>query len=63
MEHNGLEADEPLVKTQITVIKKEQNTENPTKNKTTKPENKLQKQYPMKPTRMINAVTAKRQVI
>ena len=27
MELNGLEADEPLVKTQMTVTKKEQNTE------------------------------------
>ena len=31
MELNGLEADEPLLKTQMTVTKKEQNTEKPNK--------------------------------
>ena len=57
MELNGLEADDTLVKTQMTVTKKEQNTEKPTK-KLTKPKNKLQKQYPIKPSETTNAVTA-----
>ena len=44
-ELNGLEADEHIVKTQMTVTRKEPNTENPTKNKMIKPKkNKLQKQ-------------------
>ena len=62
MELNGLEADEPLVKTQMTVTKREQNTEKPNKKQNDKAKNKLQKQYPIKLSRMTNAVTAKRQV-
>ena len=42
MELNGLEADEPLVKTQMTVTKKEQNTEKFNK----KPNEKTKKQTP-----------------
>ena len=42
MELNGLEADEPLVKTQMTVTKKEQITEKTTK----KPNDKTKKQTP-----------------
>ena len=45
MELNGLEADEPLVKTQMTATKKEQNTDRPTKNKTKNPKNERLKQY------------------
>ena len=37
---NGLEADDPLVKTQMTVTKEEQNAEKPKKNQTRKPKNK-----------------------
>ena len=42
MELNGLEADEPLVKTQMTVTKKEQNIEKPN----TKQNDKAEKQTP-----------------
>ena len=42
MELNGLEADEPLVKTQMTVTKKEKNTERTNK----KPNEKTKKQTP-----------------
>ena len=42
MEFNGLEADEPLVKTQIPVTKKEQNTGKPNK----KQNDKVKKQTP-----------------
>ena len=62
MELNGLEADEPLVKTQMTATKKEENNEKTNKKQNEKAKNKPQKQYPIKPSRMINAVTVKRQV-
>ena len=63
MELNVLESDEPLVKTQMTVTKKEQMVRKPRRNKLKKSEHKNQKQYLTKPSKMINAVTAKRQVI
>ena len=62
MELNGLEADEPLVKTQMTVSKKTKKPKNPTKNKLKNPKHRLQKQCQIKPSKMTNAVTAKRQV-
>ena len=46
MELNGLEADEPLVKTQIAVTRKEQNVENQIKNKMRKSETKTPKTVP-----------------
>ena len=59
MELNGLEADEQLVETQMTVTKKEQNPEKKTtKNKMINPKNKLQKQYQIKHSKVINAVIA-----
>ena len=61
MELNGLEADATLVKTQMTVTKKEQNTETSNKNQMTKPKNKLQKQYQTKHSKTTNVVIAKRQ--
>ena len=61
MELNGLEADDTLVKTQMTVTKKEQNTEKTNKKQTDKTKNKLQKQYLIKPSKTTNAVTARRQ--
>ena len=62
MELNGLEADEPLVKTQMTVTKKEQNTEKTNKkNKMKKPKNRRQKQYLIKQLKTTNAAIAKRQ--
>ena len=39
MELNGLEADEHLVKTQMTVTKKNKTPKKPTKNQMTKPKN------------------------
>ena len=59
MELNGLEANEPLVKTQIPVTKKEQNTEKPNKNKMTTPKNDLQKEYLIKQFKLIIAIIAK----
>ena len=55
MELNGLEADEHLVKTQMTVTKKEQNTEKTNK----KPNDKAKKQSPIKHSKVINAVIVK----
>ena len=60
MELDGLEADETLVKTQMTVTKKEQNTEKPNKKQNDKTKNKLRKLYPTKHSKMTNAVTAKK---
>ena len=57
MELNGLEADEHLVKTQMTRNKMIK----PTRNKMINPKNRLQKRYPIKPSRTINAGTVKRQ--
>ena len=52
---NGLEYYEPLVKTQMTVTKKEQNVEkNNKKNKMTKAKPKHQKQHRTKPSRKTN---------
>ena len=62
MELNGLEADELLGKTQMSDTKKEENNEKTNKNKMKRLKNKPQKQYPIKPSRMINAVSVKRQV-
>ena len=59
MELNVLEADEALVKAQMTLSKKEQNTIKPNKKKMTKPKNKLRKPYPTKHSKMINVVVAK----
>ena len=61
MELNGLEANEPLVKTQMTGTKKNKMLKKPTKNKMNKPKHKHRKQYKIKPSKTINAVTAKRQ--
>ena len=61
MELNGLEADEPLVKTQMTATKKEQNTEKTNKKPNKKPKNKRLKQYLTKHSKITNAVIAKRQ--
>ena len=55
MELNGLGADEHL-KAQMTVTKNDKTPKNPTKNKTRKPKNKLQKQYTIKHSKMIKAV-------
>ena len=48
MESNGLEADEPLVKTQMTVTKKEQNTEKPNKKQNDKTKKQTPKTVPNK---------------
>ena len=63
MELNGLEADEISVKTQMTVTKKEQNAEKPTKNKMRSLKLRLQKQYLTRHSKMTNAVTARRRAI
>ena len=46
MELNGLEADEPLVKTQMTVTKKDQKTEKSNKKQTEKPKTQTPKTVP-----------------
>ena len=48
MELNGLEADEPLVKTQMTVTKKEQNTDKPNKKQNDKTKKQTPKTVPDK---------------
>ena len=60
MELNGLEADEPIVKTQMTVTKKNKTLRKLTKNQMKK-RNKRLKQYPTKHSKTTNAVLAKRQ--
>ena len=63
MELNGLESDEALVKTQMTVTnKKNKMVRKPTRNKPKKPKHRHQKQYLTKPSKMTKAVTAKRQL-
>ena len=51
MELNGLEADEPLVKTQMTVTKKDQKTEKSNKKQTEKPKTQTPKTVPDKTLR------------
>ena len=63
MELNGLEADEPSVKTQMTVNKKNKMLKNQLKNKTKSLKLRLQKQYLTKHSKTTNAVIAKRQDI
>ena len=63
MELYGLEAYEPLVKTQMTVTKKDQKTEKSNKKQLENPQHRLQKQCQRKTSKMTNAVTVKRQVI
>ena len=48
MDLNGLEADETSVKTQMTVTKKEQKPEKPTKKQNEKPKNQNPKTVPNK---------------
>ena len=48
MELNGLESDEPLVKTQMTVTKKDQKTEKSNKKQTEKPKTQTPKTVPDK---------------
>ena len=63
MDLNGLEADEYLVKTQMTATKnKKLKIINKKQNKKKQKKHKRQKQYQTKSWKMINAVTAKRQV-
>ena len=61
MELNGLDADEPLVKTQMTLPKKPKKLIKPTKSILKNPKHKLQKQYKIIPLKMTNAATVKRQ--
>ena len=63
LELNSLEADEPSVKTQMTVTKKEQKPEKATKNKMKSLKLRLQKQYLTRHSKMTNAVIAKRRAI
>ena len=63
MELNCLEADEPSVKTQMTVTKKNKMLKKQPKNKTKSLKPRLQKQYLTKHSKMTNAVIAKRQDI
>ena len=60
MELNGLEADEPLMKTQMTAVKQQTNTQN-TKHphKTQKQKQKLQTQYPTAHFKITNADIAR----
>ena len=57
MELNGLEADEPLVKTQMTAVKQQSNTKTPPQN--TKKRQKLQTQYPTTHFKITNADIAR----
>ena len=61
MELNGLEADESLVKTQMTVTKKEQTTEKTNKKQVDKNKKQTPKTVPDKTLKMTNVVTAKKQ--
>ena len=63
LELNGLEADETSVKTQMTVTKKEQNAEKPTKKQNEKSKAQTPKTVPNKTPKMINGGTARRRVI
>ena len=60
MELNGLEADEPLVKTQMTAVKQQSNTQNTkTPHKTQNQNQKLQTQYPTTHFKITNADIAR----
>ena len=62
MELNGLESDEPLVKTQMTALKKNAKiAKNPSNNRQKRVKHRLQKQYPAKPSQTTSVAIARMQ--